>query len=107
MKKLISIIAILAFTTGLYAAEEARKVTLTGTGTCAKCNLGTADKCTNVLQVKNKNNDKVRTFYFAKNVEHGAYFCKGETAGLKVKGTVARVDGKLILTAASVEKKEG
>jgi hypothetical protein len=104
MKKLVLILAGIAFSTGLYAAE-AKEVTLKGTGTCAKCNLGTADKCTNVLQVTGKN-DKVRTYTFAKNVEHGAYFCKGETAGLVVKGTVERVDGKLILTAASVKKKE-
>ena len=106
MKKLLSIVTILAFATGLYA-EEAKVVTLKGTGTCAKCNLGTADKCTNVLQVTNKKTDKVRTYTFAKNVKHGAFFCKGETAGLKVKGTVAKVDGKLILTASSVEKTEG
>ena len=105
MKKILSIVALLAFATGLYA-EEAKKVTLEGTGTCAKCSLGTADKCTNALQVTGKN-DKVKTYIFAKNVEHGAYFCKGETAGLTVKGTVAMVDGKLILTASSVAKKEG
>ncbi len=107
MKKLISIIALLAFATGLYAGDKAKTVTLNGTGTCAKCSLGIAEKCTNVLQVKNKNNDKVRTYLFAKNLEHGAYFCKGKTAGLTVKGTVAKVDGKLVLTASSVEKTEG
>ena len=105
MKKILSIVALLAFATGLYA-EEAKEVTLEGTGTCAKCSLGTADKCTNELQVTGKN-DKVKTYIFAKNIEHGAYFCKGETAGLTVKGTVAMVDGKLILTASSVAKKEG
>ncbi|MDA0348211.1 MAG: hypothetical protein O3C43_17460 [Verrucomicrobia bacterium] len=104
MKKLLSIIAVLAFATGLYA-EEAKVVTLKGVGTCAKCNLGTADKCTNVLQVTGKN-EKVRTYTFAKNVDHADYFCKGETAGLVVKGTVAKVDGKLVLTANSVEKKD-
>jgi len=105
MKKLLSIIAILAFATGLYA-EDAKVVTLKGTGSCAKCNLGIADKCTNVLQVTGKDKE-VKTYLFAKNIEHGALFCKGETAGLKVKGTVAKVDGKLILTASSVEKTEG
>ncbi|MCZ6672906.1 MAG: DUF6370 family protein [Verrucomicrobia bacterium] len=105
MKKLLLIVAVFAFASGLYA-EEAKEVTLKGTGTCAKCSLGTADKCTNALQVTGKN-DKVTTYIFAKNISHGDYFCKGETAGLVVKGTVATVDGKLILTAASVEKEEG
>jgi hypothetical protein len=105
MKKLLFILAGLAFSTGLFAAEP-KEVTLKGVGTCAKCNLGTADKCTNVLQVTGKN-DKVRTYVFAKNVDHADYFCKGETAGLVVKGTVEKVDGKMILTAASVTKKEG
>jgi hypothetical protein len=106
MKKILLIIAGFAFASGLYAADEAKEVTLKGTGTCAKCNLGTADKCTNVLQVTGKNG-KTRTYTFAKNVEHSAYFCKGETAGLVVKGTVSKVDGKMILAATSVEKKEG
>lgn len=105
MKKILLIVAALAFATGLYS-EEAKDVTLKGTGTCAKCNLGTADVCTNVLQVTGKNG-KVRTYTFAKNVDHKEYFCKGETAGLVVKGTVEKVDGKMILTASSVEKKEG
>ena len=105
MKKTLLILAGLAFSTGLFAAEP-KEVTLNGTGTCAKCSLGTAEKCTNALQVTGKNG-KVRTYIFAKNISHGDYFCKGETEGLVVKGTVERVDGKLILTAASVEKKEG
>ena len=104
MKKLISIVALLAFATGLYAGEG-KEVTLEGTGMCGKCALKTEAKCTNVLQVGK--GDDLKTYTFAKNISHGDYFCSGKTAGLTVKGTVAKVDGKLILTASSVEKKEG
>ncbi len=104
MKKLLSFISILAFATGLYA-EDGKAVTLTGTGVCAKCNLGSAESCTNVLQVTNKKGGVVN-YVFAKNVEHGKYFCKNATAGLTVKGTCVKKDGVLVLTASSVEKKE-
>lgn len=52
MKKLIAATlfgAVLAFTS--INASAADK-TLKGTATCAKCDLGTASKCLNVLQVK-------------------------------------------------------
>ena len=104
MKKLLSIVSLLAFASGLYAGEG-KEVTLEGTGMCGKCALKVEEKCTNVLQVGE--GDKLKTYTFAKNISHGDYFCSGKTAGLTVKGTVAKVDGKLILTASSVEKKEG
>lgn len=103
MKKLLSIVALLAFATGLYAGEG-KEVTLKGTGMCAKCKLKTADKCTNVLQVGE--GEEMKTYTFTKNMSHGDYFCSGKTAGLTVKGTVAKVDGKLVLTPTSVEKSE-
>ncbi len=105
MKKLLSLVAALAFSAGLYAADDAAKeITLKGTGTCAKCDLGTAEKCTNVMIVTNKKNGKVRNVMFANNLEHGKYFCKGPTEGLVAKGTMSKVDGKNVFTATSVEK---
>ena len=105
MNKLFVIIVGLAFTPGLFALET-RVRTWEGTGTCAKCNLGTAEKCTNVLKITSRKGKEL-TLYFAKNIEHAEYFCKGETEGLVAEGSVKRIDGKLILTASSVEKKEG
>ena len=104
MKKLVLILAGFAFSTGLYAGE-AKEVTLEGTGMCAKCELGTSSKCTNVLQVGK--GDDVKTYTFTKNVKHGDYFCQATTPGLVVKGKVEMVDGKMMLTASSVEEKEG
>ena len=103
MKKLVLILAGFTLSTGLFAGE-AKEVTLEGTGMCAKCELGSSDKCLNVLQVGK--GDKAKTYTFAKNVKHGDYFCQGTTAVLVVKGKVEMVDGKIILTASSVEKKE-
>lgn len=105
MKKLLLIIAGLSFSTGLFAGE-ANTVTLEGTGKCAKCSLGTADKCTNVLEVAGDDGNPI-IFTFAKNVKHGDYFCQGETPGLVAKGTLKMVDGKMILAATEVDKKEG
>ena len=105
MKKLILIIAATVFSTALFAGE-ANQVTLEGTGTCAKCTLKMADKCTNALEVAGTDGKPV-VFTFAKNIKHGDYFCSSRTPGLVVKGTLQQVDGKLVLAATSVEKKEG
>ncbi|MBH55095.1 MAG: hypothetical protein CMI18_12220 [Opitutaceae bacterium] len=104
MKNLLLIIAASAFSTVLFAGE-ANTVTLEGTGTCAKCSLKTADSCTNVLEVAGTDGKPV-IFEFAKNIEHGAYFCRSRTPGLVVKGTIQQVDGKLVLAATSVENKD-
>lgn len=105
MKKLLLLAAAFAFSAGLYAADEGKEVTLRGTGMCGKCELGKTEKCTNALEVTNKKNGKTRVIMFANNIEHGAHFCKGKTEGLVVKGTMKKVDGKNVFTAASVEKK--
>ena len=104
MKKLLLIIAASAFSTVLFAGE-ANTVILEGAGACAKCALKTADSCTNVLEVAGTDG-KLVIFEFAKNIEHGAYFCRSRTPGLVVKGTIQQADGKLVLAATSVEKKE-
>ena len=105
MKKLLILAAAFGLSCGLYAAEEAKEVKLTGTAMCAKCELGEAAKCTNALQVTNKKTGKVRTYTFTANMEHGKYFCQGTTEGVQVTGTVERKDGKLMLTPATVSKK--
>jgi len=105
MKKLLLLAATFVLSVGLYAADEAKEVTLNGTGMCGKCELGKTEKCTNALEVTNKKTGKTRVIMFANNLEHGALFCKGKTEGLVAKGTMGKVDGKNVFTATSVEKK--
>jgi len=105
MKKILLLAATFALSVGLYAADEAKEVTLRGTGMCGKCELGKTEKCTNAMEVTNKKTGKTRVVMFANNIEHGAHFCKGKTEGLVVKGSMSKVDGKNVFTATSVEKK--
>jgi hypothetical protein len=103
MKKLLILIASIAFSLPLLA--EDKEVTLEGTGLCAKCSLGEAEKCTNALQVKGKDG-KVKTYLLTKNLEHGAYFCQGKTENLLVTGVVKKEDGKLLIVPTAVKEKE-
>lgn len=96
------LIAIAAFSLPLLA--EDKEVTLEGTGLCAKCSLGEAEKCTNALQVKGKDG-KVKTYLLTKNLEHGAYFCQGKTENLLVTGVVKKEDGKILIVPTAVKEK--
>jgi len=104
MKKLIVLIASIALSLPLLAGEG-KEVTLEGTGLCAKCSLGEAEKCTNALQVKGKDG-KVMTYLFTENMAHGKYFCQGKTENLLVTGVVKKEDGKLMIVPAAVKEKE-
>ena len=106
MKKLLIIVASIALSLSLYAAEE-KVVKLTGTGLCAKCSLHETESCTNALQVTNKKSGKTRTYLMTENMEHGKFFCKGKTENLLVTGVVKKEDGKLMLIPSSVKQKEG
>lgn len=104
MKKLLSLVALLAFALSVHAEQPQKEVSLEGTGMCAKCELGEAAKCTNALQVTKDNGDVV-TYLFTNNLKHTEYFCQGTTEGLVVKGTMVEKDGQKMITATSVEKK--
>lgn len=121
MKKLITLLSVaaitLAISTSATAAEKKKRDpnaprTITGVGVCAKCKLGEADKCANVVQVKRKGKDGAEqtiNYYLADNEAakeaHGEFFCKGEHP-VSVTGTVKREgkgkDAKSILTATKV-----
>jgi hypothetical protein len=77
--------------------DEKKEVTLKGTITCAKCDLGKADKCTNVIQVKE--GDKEVLYYIddegAKEKYHKE-ICKASKKG-SVTGTVSEKDGKKMI----------
>lgn len=106
MKKLIALTVLITLPFALFAGEKGKEVTLEGTGLCAKCTLKQAESCTNALQVTKKDGN-IATYIFTENMKHGAYFCKGKTEGLVVKGKVTKKDSELMLTPTSVEKKEG
>lgn len=104
MKKILSLVALFAFAFSLQANHHKEEVTLEGTGMCAKCELGEASKCTNVLQVT-KDDGEVVNYLFTNNMKHGEFFCQGTTEGLVVKGKMVEKDGQKMITATSVEKK--
>jgi hypothetical protein len=91
---------------GGFAAEEIKEktVTLEGTATCAKCDLGTEDKCATVLQVKE--GDKTVTYYITgePDKEFHKKICKSSKEA-KATGTVSEKDGKKMLEVTSIEEK--
>ncbi|MCF6311606.1 MAG: DUF6370 family protein [Verrucomicrobiales bacterium] len=102
MKKLITATlfgAVLAFTA---LNASAKDTTIKGTATCAKCDLGTASKCTNVLQVKE--DGKTVTYLLAgkagkpwhKNV------CKGSKK-VEMTGEVSEKDGEKVFTVSEIK----
>ena len=82
---------------------KAKEVTLEGTATCAKCDLGTEKECTNVLQVKE--GEKTVTYYLAGKADK-VWHKQVCTAPMKAKltGTMAEKEGKKTLTVTKVDK---
>ena len=98
------ILALLSIVPAFLSAEEAQKVSIEGTGMCAKCSLGEAKKCTNVIEVASESGKATR-YYFTKNMKHGEFFCSSKTEGLVVTGTVSEAAGKMMIDPVSVELK--
>jgi len=104
MKNLLIALGVSLVATFHFAYAESEEVTLTGTGMCGKCALKETEKCQNVLKVVEGETET--TYFMTENMEHGKFFCRGKTEGLKVVGTVQELDGKMMLTPKSVEKVE-
>ncbi len=88
MKHFIALAAIAAFST----AAMAEDVTLTGEGKCLKCALKKADKCQNVVEVKD--GDKTTIYHLVGDVSkkfHGE-LCS-ETKKITVTGALEKKDG--------------
>jgi hypothetical protein len=84
-------------------ADDA-SVTVKGTMTCAKCDLKIADKCQNVLQVKD--GDKTVLYYIADNdVSKGTHkkVCTAPVENVTITGSVDDKDGKKWITATKIE----
>jgi len=93
----------LALVTPTFAAEKAKEVTITGDGKCAKCSLHETDKCQNAIQVDE--NGKTVTYYLADNKLSKSFhenLCK-ESKKVTATGKVKEKDGKMILTAKTLE----
>jgi hypothetical protein len=91
---------ILAFVSPAFAAD---KVTITGEGKCAKCSLKQADKCQNAIEVEK--DGKTTTYYLTQNDVSKNFhenLCK-ESKKVTATGTVKKEDGKMVMTADSIE----
>jgi cytochrome c553 len=110
MKKITTVIMSLfcmAFmvTLNANAAEKkakGEKVSLSGKGICAKCNLSDAPKCAEVLQVTDADG-KTKNYYVKGKA---AKATKIRRKNVAITGTVKEQDGKLVLTASEIEVKE-
>jgi hypothetical protein len=77
-----------------YAADA---VTIKGTITCAKCDLGKTDKCATVI----KDGDKIYFFDAAGNKANHGKVCKSAKEG-EVTGTVKKDGDKDVITVTKV-----
>jgi hypothetical protein len=87
------------------ADEKLKEVKVTGTLVCGSCALNETKKCTNVLQVKEK--DKLVNYYLTDKGTDEVYhekICGGEKlAGVTVTGVVSEKDGKKLIKPSKVE----
>ncbi len=82
--------------------KAAKTVKLSGTGVCAKCELGETSSCQNAIQVT-KDGKKI-TYYMVANEISKAFHknvCSGPAKTLAI-GAVEEKDGKMHLTAAKL-----
>jgi Family of unknown function (DUF6370) len=94
----------------LIAAQDDKKVTISGEGMCAKCALKETAKCQNVVIVTK--DGKKENYYLvqndvAKKAHQAEGFCqatKDDPIKVKVTGTVEKKDDKLVMTAEKIEK---
>ena len=111
MKTIITNIMSMAFASFVLSANVSaaeamgKEVTLKGTATCAKCDLGTAKECANVLQVKE--GGKTVTYYLAgkADMEWHKNICKAPKS-VTMTGTVTEKDGKKTLDVSKMEMTE-
>ena len=83
-------------------AGDTTSITVEGKITCAKCTLGEAKDCQDVLVVEGASPTH---YYIVKNdvSEEYGHACKGEKPAV-VTGTVAEKDGKKWITATKMEE---
>jgi hypothetical protein len=88
------------------AEEKGKEVTITGTITCAKCDLKVegVTKCMTVVKGKAKGSDKEEVYYFDtdSSKKNHSDICKTPKKGT-VTGTVEEKDGKKVITVKDVK----
>lgn len=106
MKTIATAVLSAALAAFVSAAEESKtkSVTLEGSATCAKCDLGTEKDCTSVLQVKE--GEKTTTYYLSGKADKEWHknICKG-AKDVKMTGTVSEKDGKKTFDVTAIEMK--
>lgn len=103
MKKLIVSVltGVALLTTSAFAQDK--EVTLKGEGKCAKCALKKADKCTNVIEVKE--GDKTVAYWMEENEVSKGFHSNvcSKTVKMTAVGKVSEKDGKKMLVASKLE----
>ena len=107
-------VAVAAFVLGATASAadkeapkdvKAKVVTMTGTATCANCDLGTDEACASVFQVKD--GEKTVTYYLAGKADKAWHkkskICKAPKEAT-LTGTVSEKDGKKTLAVTKIDK---
>jgi hypothetical protein len=111
MVRFAKLFAVALAVVALVATAQARpdkkgeEKTLTGTITCAKCDLGVESKCATVIKVKEGDKDVVYYFDQASHGKNHKTICQSPKDGT-VTGTVSEKDGKKIVTVSKVEWKK-
>lgn len=105
MKRILSILAILAlgFGSTAFAESAGKEITVSGEGSCLKCNLKQAAACQNAVTVE-KGGTKT-TYVIADNDVAKSFHeqvCKAPKP-VTVTGTCKKVGDKLELTASKIE----
>lgn len=107
MRVLLASLTLLAvsivFLGGVQGGEKDKAVTLKGTITCAKCDLGKETTCMTVIVAKDKDKKDV-TYYFdtAGSKKYHGKVCTEAKPG-SVTGVVATKDEKHTITVSKVE----
>jgi hypothetical protein len=105
MKHLIkfAVAASLAAAVFTVRAAEGKDLTVTGTGSCAKCELKKSDKCENVVSVKD--GDKTTLYYLTGDVSKSFHknLCSG-TAKITVSGKATKDGDKNLIAVSKIEK---
>ena len=107
MKKLLSLLSILAFvlSTAAFAASGGKEITIDGNACCAKCQLKEADTCQSVISVEK--DGKKSVYYLADNAVAQAFhekICKGAKPATAT-GVCVKVGDKLQFTATKADVK--
>lgn len=108
MRKVLATVAVLAtlvlFLDGGLAGEKSKEVKLSGTITCAKCDLKLQKSCATVLVTKKDGKQTIYYFDQAGNKKHHGKICREAMEGT-VTGTVSTKGKKNIITVKTVEFK--